>query len=108
MAMQRNRLLFLGIVAAVATWILVDGIQNYLNDGSDRRKSGQPIGIASKDLSAGHRLVAADFDTEAAGTKSMERQLVIIRPRPQNDFGMPSTCVATWLRIRLVEIGATW
>ena len=25
----------------------------------------------------------------------------------QNDFGMPSTCVATWLRIRLVEIGAT-
>ena len=70
MAMQRNRLLFLGIVAAVATWILVDGIQNYLSDGSDRRKSGQPIGIASKDLSAGHRLVAADFDTEAAGTKS--------------------------------------
>jgi len=44
---------------------------------------------------------------EAAGTKSMERQLVIIRPRSQNDFGMPSTCVATWLRIRLVEIGAT-
>ena len=70
MAMQRNRLLFLGIVAAVATWILVDGIQNYLSDGSDRRKSGQPIGIASKDLSAGHRLVAADFDAEAAGTKS--------------------------------------
>ena len=69
MAMQRNRLLFLGITAAIATWILVDGIQNYLNDGSDRRKSGQPIGIASKDMSAGHRLVAADFDTEAAGTK---------------------------------------
>ena len=69
MAMQRNRLLFLGIAGAVATWILVDGIQNYLNDGSDRRKSGQAIGIASKDLAAGHRLVAADFDAEAAGTK---------------------------------------
>ena len=69
MAMQRNRLLFLGITAAIATWILVDGIQNYLNDGSDRRKVGQPIGIAAKDMSAGHRLVATDFDTEAAGTK---------------------------------------
>jgi Flp pilus assembly protein CpaB len=67
--MQRNRLLFLGITAAIATWILVDGIQNYLNDGSDRRKVGQPIGIAAKDMSAGHRLVATDFDTEAAGTK---------------------------------------
>jgi Flp pilus assembly protein CpaB len=69
MAMQRNRLLFLGITAAIATWILVDGIQNYLNDGSDRRKVGQPIGIAAKDMSAGHRLVATDFDAEAAGTK---------------------------------------
>jgi hypothetical protein len=29
------------------------------------------------------------------------------RPR-QNDFGRPSTWVATWLRIRLVEMGATW
>jgi Flp pilus assembly protein CpaB len=67
--MQRNRLLFLGIAAAVATWILVDGVQSYLNDGSDRRKAGQPIGIASKDLSVGHRLVAADFDIEAAGGK---------------------------------------
>jgi hypothetical protein len=28
--------------------------------------------------------------------------------RHQYDFGSPSTCVATWLRIRLVEIGATW
>ncbi len=27
--------------------------------------------------------------------------------RHQNDFGRPSTCVATWLRMRLVEIGAT-
>ena len=25
----------------------------------------------------------------------------------QNDFGRPSTCVATWLRMRLVDIGAT-
>ena len=27
---------------------------------------------------------------------------------PQKLFGKPSTCVATWLRMRLVEIGATW
>jgi len=78
--MQRNRLLFLGITAAVATWILVDGIQNYLNDGSDRRKSGQSIGIASKDLSAGHRLVAADFDIDASGTKGEPS-------RPQRGLG---------------------
>jgi Flp pilus assembly protein CpaB len=78
--MQRNKLLFLGIAAAVATWILVDGVQNFLNDGSDRRKAGQPIGIASKDLSAGHRLVAADFDTEAAGTKGEPS-------RPQRGLG---------------------
>jgi hypothetical protein len=26
----------------------------------------------------------------------------------QKDFGRSSTWVATWLRIRFVEIGATW
>jgi hypothetical protein len=26
----------------------------------------------------------------------------------QNDLGIPSTCVATYDKIRFVEIGATW
>lgn len=65
MAMQRNRMIVLGLAGAVATWVLVDSVQSYLNESSSRSRSVQPIGKAGKDMPAGHRLVASDFDTGA-------------------------------------------
>ena len=65
--MQRNRAVVLTLVIAVGTWILVDGIQEFMSDGTQRQAKPRAIGVATKDMPAGHRLVAGDFSIPAAG-----------------------------------------
>ena len=68
--MQRNRAVVLTLVIAVGTWILVDGIQEFMSDGPERQAKPRAIGLATKDMPAGHRLVAGDFSIPAAGGKT--------------------------------------
>jgi Flp pilus assembly protein CpaB len=65
--MQRNRAVVLTLVIAVGTWILVDGIQEFMSGGPERQAKPRAIGLATKDMPAGHRLVAGDFSIPVAG-----------------------------------------
>ena len=71
--------------------------------------SAKPPEGASPRLTPQHSLLhQLRWSPSPKGGGSRSPAVKLNRRWPQNDFGRPSTWVATWLRIRLVEIGATW
>jgi len=75
MAMQRNRLLFLGITAAVATWILVDGIQNYLNESIKYLDKSYPTTTSASSSSTGLQSASSPNSLDSKLTYMEEKTL---------------------------------
>jgi pilus assembly protein CpaC len=76
--MPRNRLLIIGIALSFVAAILVYAVVSRFtdSDSSEARPASKPMGYASKDLPAGHLIVAADLQSDR-GVKDANGERVL-------------------------------